>query len=65
MTEHDILSYIIPGFAFVMSSIGLAIFHQIREIRKAVQGLAVDVAVGAEQVKQHERRLKLIEKASF
>lgn len=61
MSEHDLISYLIPGFATVISAIGLGIFQQLRQLAKLTQKLSVSMAVIADRVDHHERRINRLE----
>lgn len=62
MSEHDLLSWVIPAFAAVLSAIGLGIFNQLKKLTTSVQKLSVNMAVIAERVNHHERRIGFLEK---
>lgn len=61
MSEHDALTWLVPAFASIMSFIGLGILNQLKKLTATIQTLSVDLAVIAERVNGHEKRINRLE----
>lgn len=51
----------IPGFATVLSFIGLGIFQQLKKLASQIEQLSIHMAVIAERVNHHEKRIHTLE----
>jgi hypothetical protein len=51
----------VPGFATVLSLIGLGIFQQIKKLANQMEKLSINMAVIAERVNHHEKRIHRLE----
>ena len=61
MSEHDLLTWMVPAFGSIISFIGVGIFSQLKKMTMTIQALSVDLAVIAERVNGHEKRINRIE----
>ncbi len=60
MTEHEVLVWLIPALGAVISFVGVGILNQLKLLAECIKGLAVDMAVIAEKVSSHERRIRKV-----
>lgn len=61
VSEHDVLMMVIPVFSSVLAFTGLGIVKELKKISNTTQKLSVTMAVIAERVEHHERRINSLE----
>lgn len=61
MSERDLLLWLIPGFGSVMSLLGMGVFGQLKKMTATLERLSIDIAVIAERVNSHEKRINHLE----
>lgn len=64
MDEHQLLLWLVPALATVLSAIGFGIWGELREVRKSIQALALSNAVVVERVNGHEMRIERLEEVT-
>lgn len=62
MSEHELIAWLIPGFAAIISMIGGGIWHQLTQLSDLTRKLSVSMAVIADRVDHHEKRISRLEK---